>query len=288
MMGDRIRSGALVRAVALALLLLLGHAAEAAPKADLWPRWQAHDPNATATIDHSAWAAFLDRHLVVVENGANRVAYGAVSESDRAALDGYIARLEAVPISAYRRDEQMAFWINLYNAVTVQVVLEHYPVESIRDIDISPGLFSDGPWGKELVGVEGEELSLDDIEHRVLRPIWRDPRIHYVVNCASIGCPDLRPEPYRSDRLEDQLDAAARDYVNDPRGARIDDDALTVSSLYRWYQEDFGGSEPAVLEHLARHAEPALARALGGFSEIDGYRYDWRLNDEREAPGSRS
>ena len=287
-MGDPIRSGALARAAAIAVLLLLGPAAEAAPKADLWPRWQAHDPTATTTIDHGAWAAFLDRYLVVVDGGANRVAYGAVSESDRAALDGYVARLEAVPISAYRRDEQMAFWINLYNAMTVQVVLEHYPVESIRDIDISPGLFSDGPWGKKLVGVEGEELSLDDIEHRILRPIWRDPRIHYVVNCASIGCPDLRPEPYRSDRLEDQLEAATRDYVNDPRGARIDDGALTVSSLYRWYEVDFGGSEPAVLEHLGRYAEPALARALGGFSEIDEYRYDWRLNDARRAPAARS
>lgn len=279
---SRLRPGA----AALVFALLLGSVAEAAPKAELWPRWEAHDPNATAAIDHGAWAAFLDRYLVVVDGAANRVAYSAVTEADRRALAGYIAALETVPISSFARAEQMAYWINLYNALTVAVVLDHYPVASIRDINISPGLFTRGPWGRKLARVEGEELSLDDIEHRVLRPIWRDPRIHYVVNCASIGCPDLRPEPYRSHGLELQLEAAAEDYVNDPRGALIEDGELVASSLYRWYQEDFGGSEAGVLEHLRRYAAPDLARALDGFSRIDDYRYDWRLNEVRAAPTS--
>ena len=94
------------------------------------------------------------------------------------------------------RDEQLAYWINLYNALTVKVILDHYPVKSILDIDISPGWFSIGPWGKKLVAVEGVEISLDDIEHRILRPIWRDPRIHYALNCAAVGCPNLLREAF--------------------------------------------------------------------------------------------
>ncbi len=101
--------------------------------------------------------------------------------------------LAATSADRLRRAEQFPFWINLYNALTVKVVLDHYPVEIIRDIDISPGLFADGPWGKKLVTVEGEALSLDDIEHRILRPIWKDPRLHYVLNCAALGVPIFSP-----------------------------------------------------------------------------------------------
>ena len=140
---------------------------------------------------------FLAQHLRTGEDGIARIGYGAVSDEDRKSLDAYIAALAGHPGSrrALNRAEQQAYWINLYNALTVQVILDHYPVESIRDIDISPGLFADGPWGKKLVTIEGEAVSLDDIEHRILRPIWKDPRIHYAVNCASIGCPNLQAGP---------------------------------------------------------------------------------------------
>lgn len=173
----------------------------------------------------------------------------------------------------------MAYWINLYNALTMQVVLEHYPVDSIRDIDISPGWFSDGPWGAKLVGVEGEQLTLDDIEHRILRPIWQDPRIHYAVNCAAVGCPNLQPEPYEGETVDEQLDRAARAYVNHPRGATVTGGDLVVSSIYAWYEEDFGGSEQGVIDHLTAFAEPPLDRMLADFSAIDDDRYDWSLND---------
>lgn len=258
-------------------------AVEAAPKAQLWPRWQAHDPISEAVIDHAAWDAFLDRYLVRGDDGINRVAYADVTAADRAALDGYLQRLAAVPISKYARAEQMAYWINLYNALTVRLVLDHYPVDSIRDIDLSPGLLSGllnpGPWRDELIAVEGEALSLDDIEHRILRPIWRDARVHYAVNCAALGCPDLQPEPYRGAAIEAQLDAAARAYVNDPRGATIRGDRLVVSSIYVWFKDDFGGTDRAVIEHLRRYAEPPLAARLARFTRIADHRYDWELND---------
>ena len=164
--------------------------------------------------------------------------------------------------------------------MTVDVVLEHYPVESIRDIDISPGWFSSGPWGAKLVTVEGEELSLDDIEHRILRPIWSDPRIHYAVNCASVGCPDLQPDAFTAVDMEDQLDRAARGYVNDSRGFTIDDNNdLIVSSIYHWFQEDFGESELQVIKHLQEYADESGAAMIERRTEYDSHRYDWSLND---------
>ena len=162
----------------------------AAPEAKLWERWTAYDAASSETVDHSLWAGFLSMYVVNADDGVNKIAYGDVSDAQHAKLKRYIALLSQSSVSRLAKAEQLAFWINLYNALTVDVVLDHYPVESILDIGISPGLFASGPWGKKLVAVEGEALSLDDIEHRILRPIWRDPRIHYAVNCASIGCPN--------------------------------------------------------------------------------------------------
>lgn len=264
---------------ALLLVLLASVDAAAAPQDKPWSRWERHDPRSIAVIDHSAWDRWLARYVIRDLNGVNRVAYAAVGEEGRRELDRYIDRLAAVAISCYRRDEQLAYWINLYNALTVRVVLHHYPVGSIRDIRISPGLFAVGPWGAKLVTVEGERLSLDDIEHRILRPIWRDPRLHYAVNCAFVGCPDLQREAYSGAHVEGQLDAAARNYVNSWRGASFEDDGLYVSSLYKWYAADFGGSEAGVLAHLRRYATGDTAARLAHTSHIAGYRYDWDLND---------
>lgn len=277
-----------IRTLAAAALLAGAAAppAAAAPEADLWPRWQAHDAGSTATIDHGAWAAFLDSYLVVRGNGANLVRYAAVSEADGRKLDAYLDQLAGIQISAYSRPVQFAYWVNLYNALTVDVVLDHYPVDSIRDIDISPGWFASGPWGAELITVEGAALSLNDIEHRILRPIWQDPRIHYAVNCASIGCPDLRAAPYTAETLDQQLDAAARAYVNDSRGAEVVNGDLTVSKIYTWYQADFEDSDAGVIRHLKRYADADLKAALEGVSAIADSRYDWSLNAASAKGGS--
>jgi hypothetical protein len=254
-----------------------------APRAELWPRWQAHHPASTETIDHTAWQRILETYLSPGPDRVGRFAYGRVTPADRETLDAYIQRLTETLVSTLNRAEQLAYWINLYNALTVQVVLDHYPVESIRDIAISPGLFAIGPWDKQLAEIEGEAVSLNDIEHRILRPIWRDPRIHYAVNCASIGCPDLQASAFTGAGAEALLEAAARAYVNHPRGARIEKSKLTVSSIYAWYREDFGGTEAGVIAHLTRYARPELAKSLEAVTEIGGYEYDWGLNDAAPA-----
>ncbi len=272
------RRGLMALAFGLALAVPVLGSAQAAPKADLWERWQAHDPASTRQVDHGAWTGFLQRYVQAAADGVNRVAYGAVTPGDRDLLRHYLGHLAAQPLSSLSRAEQQAYWINLYNALTVSVVLEAYPVQSIRDIDISPGLFSDGPWGKKLLAVEGEEVSLDDIEHRILRPIWRDPRIHYAVNCASIGCPNLLTTAFTAENSEALLDKAARAYINHPRGAEVSGGRLVVSSIYDWFESDFGDGDVEVIAHLRRHAEPALLAALAGIDSIADDRYDWSLN----------
>lgn len=272
---------------AMAAVAVAPAQAAAAPRAELWPRWTVHDAAATAQVDHGAYAGLLQRYLVRHADGINRVRYAALKADARVELDGYVRSLAAVDPDRLARAEQMAFWINLYNALTLQVVVDHYPVASIRDIAISPGLFGRGPWRRQLLRVNGEALSLDDIEHRILRPIWQDPRIHYAVNCAAVGCPNLQPEPFTAARLEVMLEAAAGDYVNHPRGValvprRFGADRLTVSRIYDWFQADFGGSERGVLDHLRRYAVGPTGELLGGVEAIDSYRYDWALNDSRE------
>ncbi|MEM7212578.1 MAG: DUF547 domain-containing protein [Pseudomonadota bacterium] len=274
----------LLRSFGLTILLLflpaIGSGNLFAPSADLWERWQMHDARSGTTVDHSAWDDLLDRHLKLDASGANLFDYGGLkgSRADTAALTAYLDQLSATPVSTLNRDEQMAFWINLYNALTVQVVVDNYPVASVRDIDISPGLFASGPWDKELIKIEGEDLSLNDIEHRILRPIWQDPRIHYAVNCASIGCPDLQVDAWRASTLEAMLNAAARTYVNDPRGVSVKGGKVTVSSIYDWFIDDFGGTEATVLAHLKQYADADLTAKLDQVTSIEDAAYDWSLN----------
>jgi hypothetical protein len=271
-------SSVLIRTVCLLLLLAVG-AAQAAPQAELWERWLAHDPRSIRPVDHSAWDDFLMRYVRIRADGVHGVAYGQVTLADRGALEAYIDALSRLPISRYGRPEQMAYWINLYNALLVRVVLEHYPVASVRDIGASANPGTGGPWDGKRLEIEGAALSLNDIEHRILRPIWRDPRIHYALSCAAIGCPNLQPEPFAADRIERQLNQAAIAYINDPRCIQTGGDQLVVSSIYRWYQDDFGGSDRAVINHLMAYAEPGLAMSLQHFERIDGDRFEWRLND---------
>ncbi len=257
-----------------------------APKAKLWERWSTYEASSRARIDHSSWDRFLKTYVRANPDGVNRVDYAHVSEVDKELLGNYVAKLGSVRISTYSREEQRAYWINLYNALTVKVVLDHYPVESIRDIALgwlalAPGA---GPWRKKLVEIEGEQLSLNDIEHRILRPIWHDPRLHYALNCASIGCPNLQPEAYTHDNGEALLNRAAREFVNHPRGCSVENGRLTVSKIYTWFQEDFGDSDAGVIDHLRRYAQPALAGRLGGVERIADDAYDWSLNDTARAP----
>jgi len=268
------RRTALLGLAATAALVTAAPAMAAPSSSLIDPHWQ--QSGAAGDVSHAAWAGFLGRYVRPGAGGVNMVDYAGVAPADKQALKGYIASLEAARPTAMTRDAAMAYWINLYNAKTVDVILDNYPVDSIRKI--GGGFFSSGPWDDKVVTVEGRTLSLNDIEHGILRPIWNDPRIHYAVNCASIGCPNLMTRPFTSGALAGMLDQSARAYVNHPRGARVEGGRLTVSKIYDWYKVDFGNSDAGVIAHLRQYADGPLAAALGGVSSISGTEYDWDLN----------
>ncbi|MCV6611014.1 MAG: DUF547 domain-containing protein [Amphritea sp.] len=260
------------------LLTMTSLQLQAAPEAKLWDFWQAHNPASNVQVDHSPWNDWLDRYVVTDDSGLNRIRYDQVKTEDKKLLKQYITSLSNLPVRRYNRDEQQAYWINLYNALTIDVVLDHYPVKSIRDINISPGLFSRGPWKKKLIAVEQQAVSLDDIEHRILRPIWQDARIHYAVNCASLGCPNLSDQAFTADNTDQLLTQGAIDFINHPRGVSISDGDLEVSSIYDWFKEDFGSSDRNIIRHLLEYAKPELKQQLQSIKRIDDDDYDWNLN----------
>ncbi|HWH76682.1 MAG TPA: DUF547 domain-containing protein [Candidatus Binatus sp.] len=274
------------RATFIALSVLIGFSmVQAAPKAELWARWQKSAPASNQKIDHSAWERFLKVNVVAPHpSGINRVGYQNVRPEDQKLLNDYLRSLQATPISNFSRSEQKAYWINLYNALTIELILSRWPVASMRDINISPGLLERGPWGAKLITVEGERLSLDDIEHRILRPIWRDKRIYYALNWASLGCPNLQPTAYTSENTEALLEKGAREFINHPRGVAIQKGKLQVSSIYIWFQEDFGSDAEDLMEHWQQYADAPLADALEKYQGGLTHDYDWRLNGVETKP----
>ena len=228
--------------------------------------------------DHAAFDALLSRRARNSRDGVVRVDYAGWrgSTADRAALTRYVDGLSALDPLSLTRPEQFAYWANLYNAATIRVVLDAWPVRSIREIRSS--LLVAGPWKKTLVRVSGVDLSLDDIEHEILRKGWSDPRVHYAVNCASFSCPNLPLRAWRGEGLGPALDAAARAYVNHSRGVAFNGSSLTVSSIYKWYEADFGGTDAGVIAHLSQYAAAPLATRLGQTSRIAGDDYNWAIN----------
>ncbi len=193
---------------------------------------------------------------------------------------------EAEPSRLATRDERLAFWINAYNALAIDLVVRHYPVESIRDL----GSLFRPVWRRSAGVIDGRPVSLHEIEHRILRPMG-EPRIHGALVCASLSCPPLRREPYRAAGLPEQLDGNVRRWLGDPRkGARLDRTTRTLhlSRVFDWFEEDFapaGGVVAFVAQYLPP-AEAAFLRANRDEIEVRFLPYDWRLNDLATAPGA--
>lgn len=238
--------------------------------------WQTSNENNSNVVEHDVWGKLLAKYLSQnVEKGVREFSYQQVSQQDKKVLREYIHYLQTVDPRNYRKDEQLAYWANLYNAQTINLILTHYPVETIKDI----GDGFTGPWNQKHLSVAGQSLTLNQIEHGILRALWQDKRIHYVVNCASIGCPDLPAQPLSGMNIDQQLDRAATRFINQHKGVNFDNGILQLSSIYNWFLRDFGGSEQALLEHLKQYAKPALAAQLETFSDNIEYDYNWKLNE---------
>ncbi len=233
----------------------------------------------TTSISHAPWGEILETYVSPGPDGVNLVDYGALkaNAADRDKLDAYIGRYAKLDFSEMSRDEQFAAWANLYNAVTVRYIVGEYPTSSIKP------WYSSGPWKKIKVNVDGRDISLDGIEHDVLRKQWEDdPRLHYAINCASYSCPNLLVSPWMAATLDEDLDNAASDYVNHPRGVSIETRGLNLSSIYDWFEADFGGSEDQVIQHILNYADEDLAAKIRANPHVHDYDYDWSLNGNEQ------
>lgn len=251
-------------------------------------------PHSHANFDHhhAIWDALLREEVRVAPTGAASAVHYAGMQADHARLLRYLEALSAVTLQEYRqwtKPQQLAFLVNAYNAFTVELVLTRYPnVESIKDL----GSLVQSPWQKKFFRLLGEQRSLDDVEHGLIRApgALDDPRIHFAVVCASKGCPMLRDEAFTAERLDFQLDDSLRRFLSDRSRNRYDDTTgtLMVSKIFDWYRKDFSAGHKGFASLnavFARYADsltdqPAIqARIRGGSFKLDFLPYDWALND---------
>lgn len=226
---------------------------------------------------HATFDAVLKRH---VRDGL--VDYPALKARPKL-LEDYLATLAGVSPDGFKRwpeKERLAFLINLYNATTLKLIVDHYPVKSIKDV----GSLLKGPWDQPVVRIFGRRLTLNDLEHKILRVDYREPRIHFALVCAARGCPPLRSEAYVAERLDSQLDDQARRFLACPAQNRVvsRERAVYLSPLFKWYGADFERASGSVLTALKSYWPPEAAAALaeGGF-RIRYTDYDWSLNESR-------
>ena len=262
-------------ALTIALLGLAGCAPEARViESPLVERLEKGQTTSAETFDHSDWDALLRSTALPAES---KVRYSLFVER-RAELDRYLARIAEANVTKLGRDEQMALLINAYNAYTVLLILEHYPnLTSIKDIN--------NPWKTKRYKVGGETLSLDDIEHGLLRPIFKDPRIHFAVNCAAIGCPPLADFAFTGGELESQLNKVTVDALQNDAYVRVSEGKLELTSILDWYGSDFTdasfkGNQESVAAYIADYAKPDVAQFIRAKSpSVKFIDYDWRLNE---------
>ena len=209
---------------------------------------------------HSAWDQLLQKHV----SQSGQVDYAGF-QRDQDQLNAYLKNLsDQLPKSSWERDARLAYWINAYNAYTVKLILDHYPVKSIRDI------YDGSPWDAKWIKLEKEIFSLNRIEHQIIRKRFDEPRIHFAVNCAAQSCPPLLNRAFTAEKLEEMLQSATRDFVNDPAYNKISTNTLRLSKIFDWYAEDF--------KNIRRFINQYSATAISADISIDYLDYDWSLN----------
>lgn len=229
---------------------------------------------------HSAWNSVL-KNFVVVKGASSQVRYKALKESPQILLQ-YLSQLESVnktQFTSWSDSQKMAFWINAYNAYTLKLIIDHYPVKSIKDT----GRFFSSPWKKEFFKLFNENFYLDKIEHEILRKQFQEPRIHFAVNCASIGCPALRAEAYTADKLNAQLQEQGQIFLQDSTRNWVQPDKKQVhlSPIFKWFKEDFGSQPSRVIEFVKPYMRGEIRSLDLSQYSLEYSDYDWSLNDIR-------
>ncbi len=221
-------------------------------------------------VQHGEWDALVKKH--VSKNGM--VDYQGFLK-DKKQLQVYLDKLSAnKPTSKWSKNEKMAFWINAYNAFTVKLILDNYPIKSIKDI--KRGIpFVNSVWDIAFIPMGKEKIDLNYIEHTILRKEFKDPRIHAAINCASFSCPLLRNEAYYASRLDEQLNDAMRRFVNDPQRNQLDKSNIKISKIFSWFAGDFKVNGSSVVDYLNKYAK----KRVQSNAKIDFLEYQWELND---------
>lgn len=220
-------------------------------------------------VTHEAFSNLLSKHV----SDAGEVDYSGL-QNDSLELNEYLDVLKRHhPNKGWTSDERKAYWINAYNAFTLQLVIRNYPTESIKDLGGS--LYKiNTPWDIRFIYIEGQDYDLNNIEHDILRKEWKDPRIHFAVNCASVSCPILWNQAYEAAKLDEQLDEAAKRFINDPKRNTIQGDRAELSRIFKWFKGDFTREE-SLVAFINRYSNSPLSAE----AEIEYLEYDWKLND---------
>ncbi|MDP4813851.1 MAG: DUF547 domain-containing protein [Saprospiraceae bacterium] len=221
-------------------------------------------------VQHGEWDVLVKKH--VSKNGM--VDYQGFLK-DKKQLQVYLDKLSANrPTSKWSKNEKMAFWINAYNAFTVKLILDNYPIKSIKDI--KRGIpFVNSVWDIAFIPMGKEKIDLNYIEHTILRKEFKDPRIHAAINCASFSCPLLRNEAYYASRLDEQLNDAMRRFVNDSQRNQLDKSNIKISKIFSWFAGDFKLNGSSVVDYLNKYAK----KRVQSNAKIDFLEYQWELND---------
>ena len=260
------------------LVLAIVGSSQAQQAANLIRFWDDREPDSGLLVKHAPWQALLDKYLDDQHpSGINRFDYSLVTPSDRRALDDYLNYLQSLDPRQLNALEQKAYWINLYNSVIVRFVLTEGR-NSLRSIrQIRSGFLTPGPWQRQTLQVNFQELGLDDIQHGILRPIWQDSRVHYALCSASLGSPNLLKTAFTGANVELLLEQAASEFIGHSRAVQVSDGRLVLAEIYDLYGRDFGSSFQALKEYLKKHTKPELSARLDIFNRAI-YTHDWDLN----------
>ncbi len=235
-----------------------------------------------AAFDHAVFDALLKAHVV-----EGMVDYDAFEKAPE--FEAYLASLDKADPAKLDDEERLAYWINVYNAFTIELINRHHERASIRNINKTLGLALKGPWHEKLVRAGGKVYHLDHVEHDIVRKQWKEPRIHFALVCAAMGCPPLRSEAYSGASLEAQLaDQARRFLLESPAQNRVDVKTGTLygSPIYvQYYREDFGKTDAAITRYLAGFFPegPEKQLLVSGRVKVVATEYDWTLNSQEKA-----
>ena len=273
------RFSLMTRLVTFILFLCFASMASAAPKAELIEFWDDREPTSIMQINHDAWQEILttyvnDQH----PSGINRFDYLSVTSADARKLKEYLASLQSMEPRQLNDQEAKAYWINMFNAVLIDRIIDTYQSGSRRGIRRLErgGLRSTG-WGRPVVEVAMQEISLNDIEHGIIRPIWNDPRIHFAISASTLSGANIQKTAFNGENNEELLDKAQAEFFAHPKSVSVRGNRVVLNSVFDWYLTDFAENKRSLLDYIRENVGEETRQAIQGLSRIS-YEYNWDLN----------